>query len=76
MDTFLSLIYICYGFSCLIKYECIDNKLITMKNNPDVCENQFANDRQNCFSYGSPTETEAMDSMLKSIFIIMESIQK
>ena len=48
----------------------------TCKNNQDVCENHFSNVRQNCLSYGSPTETEAMASMGKSIFIRMENVQK
>ena len=62
----------------MIKYEFIDNKQIISpcKINQDFCEHHFVNVRQNFFSRGAPTETEAMASMVKSIFIGMDSIQK
>ena len=46
------------------------------KVNQDVFENQFSNVRLDCFAHGSTTERESMDSMVKSIFIRMENIQK
>ena len=63
-ETYRSLKYICYGYACLIKFECLDKDSVVGISpstiNQDICEHHFANVRRNCSSHSNPNEIECM----------------